>query len=412
MKIWKLSDLADRVETCSAFLPADSTDRQINIYKFNNVSLVGENTFFPNVLLYDHLKDEIYNPSEEKVMSLPDLDDKDYTLSAPHRCETLEGKYFYFIYNTDNYYHFLYDSLPYLISYLHLKKRFSNLKLLMSFPNASRKENYRFVDECLELIGIDKEDIIIAKEKTIYRDVYVSSSYTYGSNPSAPPRKEIYQIYDLMAKTAVSMIESTEMLDLDNIYISRRSWVHKDYSNIGTNYTDRRKMMNEDQLVERLSEMGFVEIFCERLTMAEKIYLFRNAKKIAGAIGGGLANVLFSTKQTQLLCILSPSFIEYNKRFLHSFFNTSVTYTSENKFYEEGEYKSYMRIRLRDNKIGEIKEIYNDEILMQYTDETVAGWNSQRDYKIKKINKSDIVWHDSGINSPWVCDIDEVYKLI
>ena len=28
---------------------------------------------------------------------------------------------FLFIYNTDNYFHFLYDSLPYLISYLHIK---------------------------------------------------------------------------------------------------------------------------------------------------------------------------------------------------------------------------------------------------------------------------------------------------
>ena len=40
---------------------------------------------------------------------------------------------FFFIYNTDNYFHFLYDSLPYLISFFELKKYliFINILLLL-----------------------------------------------------------------------------------------------------------------------------------------------------------------------------------------------------------------------------------------------------------------------------------------
>lgn len=412
MRTWKLKELTTRTDICSAFLPTDESGREINIYNFSNVTLTGENLFFPNVLLYAQERKELYNPSEEAVMSLPDSDPckTSFVLDIKNATKQLSGDYFYFIYNTDNYYHFLYDSLPYLVTYLYLRKRLPNLKLLMNFPNPSKNKNYPFVDECLELIGINKQDVVIADDEAVYENIYVSSSYTYGSNPSAPPRKEIFQIYQMMKHTAMSASENIPLHD--NIYISRRSWLHKDYSNIGTNYTDRRRMMNEDLLVATLEGIGFEEVFCENLTMTQKIILFSEAKKITGAIGGGLANVLFSSNSTELICILSPSFLEYNRRFLHSFNNVSVAYTNNHKLYESGKYKKFMRVKLRDGLVGEIKDVYDDEILLQYSDETVAGWNNQRSYKTKKVSMENIVWQDSGINSPWLCDVDEVYKLL
>ena len=45
------------------------------------------------------------------------------------------------------------------------------------------------------------------------------------------------------------------------VYISRRTWINKDKSNIGTDYTNRRKMMNEDLLVEELTKLGFYRNF-------------------------------------------------------------------------------------------------------------------------------------------------------
>ena len=168
MKVWKLKELDDRHEICLPFLNTDQNGRKINIYKFGNVSLVGENLCFPNVLLYNSITKDVYDPSEERVMSLygsepqkvPDIIAKDQLRSQA-------GKYFYFIYNTDNYYHFLYDSIPYLLTYLHLKERDPDIKLLMSFPNTSKQNNYPFVEESLDLLGIEKNDIVLADNSVV-----------------------------------------------------------------------------------------------------------------------------------------------------------------------------------------------------------------------------------------------------
>ena len=43
----------------------------------------------------------------------------------------VETPVFFFIYNVENYYHFIYDTLPYLYYYFEVKKSVSNLKLLI-----------------------------------------------------------------------------------------------------------------------------------------------------------------------------------------------------------------------------------------------------------------------------------------
>ena len=45
-------------------------------------------------------------------------------------------------------------------------------------------------------------------------------------------------------------------------------------SGIGTNYTQRRKLVNEDDLVDKLIKEDYVEVFTERLSTIEKIAYF------------------------------------------------------------------------------------------------------------------------------------------
>jgi hypothetical protein len=94
------------------------------LYKFENCIVTGLNLYYPNVLI--KIKNELVLPTLEITMSLKsgtiyekfnmkfDYSEKD----CKNICNT---PLFFFIYNNDKYFHFLYDSLPYLISYLHLK---------------------------------------------------------------------------------------------------------------------------------------------------------------------------------------------------------------------------------------------------------------------------------------------------
>ena len=67
-------------------------------------------------------------------MSLKNLNsNKEFELDRNIIVDEVNDPVFFFIYNTDNYYHFIYDTLPYLITYNHLKSDISNLKLLMNY---------------------------------------------------------------------------------------------------------------------------------------------------------------------------------------------------------------------------------------------------------------------------------------
>ena len=108
----------------------DDTERDIgysnietsSTLEFKTCKLVGRNSFYPNVLIYDN--SNLYSPYDEKVMSLNKdsfYDDNIYDLSD----KNIENKnieitedVFFFIYNFDNYYHYLYDTITYLYTYL------------------------------------------------------------------------------------------------------------------------------------------------------------------------------------------------------------------------------------------------------------------------------------------------------
>ena len=109
----------------------DENDRIIGYSYYNNIQIIGRNYFYPNVLLYN--KKEIINPYDEKIMSL----NKDsFYNNNIYNNDVLEitnkifidTSVFFLIYNFDNYYHFLYDTLPYLYTYIELKKKRSVFK--------------------------------------------------------------------------------------------------------------------------------------------------------------------------------------------------------------------------------------------------------------------------------------------
>jgi hypothetical protein len=58
------------------------------------------------------------NPYNEKIMSMPSIIDDINTPARSIKAGVrYTGTYFFFIFNFENYYHFLYDTLPYLYHY-------------------------------------------------------------------------------------------------------------------------------------------------------------------------------------------------------------------------------------------------------------------------------------------------------
>lgn len=401
----------DEATSKELFLPKDSSGREVNIFKIKDCLLTGKSLFYPNIAIYATSEDKIFNPIRERVMSLQkDTTTTEVVFNRDKKIQYQENyPVFFFCYNVDNYFHFIYDTLPYLITYRHLKLRHPNLKLLMNFSSAEKNVFYKFVLEFLDLLGITQQDILIADENTLYETIYVSSSYTHDIDSNLPPREEVYSFLQNIAKKAATEMDSSKMPE--NIYVSRRTWVHNDLSNIGTNYTTRRKMINEDELVKVLAKRGYTEVFTENLSTVEKLCLFYKAKNIIGPIGGGLCNVLFSTKECNLTAIVSPHFLDINKRFIYSFcgVNTNLCYETEHQ--EKGDLKLYMRVKAG-NKTGEIVKIEEDNITISYAEIPVAGWNSSALYKNIVVKAHDCMKLDEGLNSCFKVHMDGFLKTI
>ena len=393
----------------------DENNREIFHVHLKHVSLIGRNLFYPNILLL--MGNQMINPYDEKIMSLNKDsfydDDYDFTvlLNRKPPIMLITEPVFFFIYHFDNYYHFLYDSIPYLITYLHLKKEMPTLRLLVQYPNITKNSNfYPFnLDLLSKFIDIHK-DMLLLHPQHCFRDMYISSSYTHGGLSSFPPRQEIYSLYK-------GLSSPTNVQTPARIYISRRTWIHNDNSNIGTNYTTRRKMMNEDELVETLkNNFNITEVFAENLTMDEKINMFKNTSLVIGSIGGGMANLLFSPPTTKSIIIVSPHFLDINNRFRYSMEHTDITYFEDVSVYRKtNNIPLYCRVCIIDtNKIGEIEDYneVNNKYVVRLSNNDVSGFHNDIEFTTREFYECEFTLIDKGLNSPYEINIKNLCEMI
>jgi hypothetical protein len=377
-----------------------ATGRKVDAYEFHDCQVVGENLLYPNAMLLTRRDGLVYRVIDERTMSLAGV-----SAAPPREVPEPSGReddpVFFFIYNTDNYFHFIYDTLPYLITYFRIRERVQGLRLLVSPPNAVAVAPYRFVTETLELLGIGVGEMVTATPGVVYSRVYVSSSFTHGVDSNLPPPPEASVIYGMLTR---SVAGSCDTEPPRKIYVSRRSWVHGRTDNIGTNYTERRRLVVEDQLVDYLAGLGYREVFTETMTMREKICLFSQAESVVSAIGGGSCNVLFSTPGTEHLCIVSPTFLDVNGRFRFCLGGVRTRYYKETWHVDPGEFKRHMRVRCG-QVVGEVSEVSGDRIQVSHTDHTVAGWNSAMQMELSWFDKSECAPLDRGLNSEWTLDM-------
>lgn len=366
------------------------------------------------------------NPYNETIMSMPSVMAEETPCAQPIERtlgKRVEGSYFFFLFNFENYYHFLYDTLPYLHHYFQVRTQDPACKLLLPACHTW----LQFQRDCFDMLDIEDAAIAYAEEGTTYEKLYVPSSLTHGIIPAAlqatslcevmlssasnlPPSPEAYTVWNALGAATSESVESPK-----KIYISRRTHLLADTSNVGTNYTTRRRCLNEDALVELLKSHGYVEIFCESMSMSEKISMFRCATHVAGFIGGGMANLLFSPPSTKVLCIVTPYFLDINTRFKFSMGHTDITYADSTSLApHDGPYPLYTRARINlpgtphHGAIGEIDSWVDDYrmYIVKVPKERVAGFSLTNEYARIFYSAEALEPLDKGLNSPFVCDID------
>ena len=339
----------------------DENGRKIEVGYFFGVEFTGHSIHYPQPLMYSNHSKKLILPTKEMFMSLGRGTVYEETMEYDGSIKNSHFMYntdvYYFVYNMANYYHFIYDTLPYLYAYFEEKERFPNLKLLVS-PPEGKTDLYPFVWDTLALLGITRDDVVFLNDRARYKMVVVGASLTHNGLSNTPPHKGVFEVINRM---------KGDYKGPEKIYVSRRSWLHNNTDNIGTNMTEARRCVNEDEVAELFESYGFEEVFCELLTMKEKIGMFSCAKYIAGPIGGGMVNTIFSPPETQVLSINSPTFFDINTRFEYSMSHTNLNHFNDTEF------------------AGDVKEwVENDNAL------SISG----------------------GLNSPWKVDLNKLSNLV
>jgi capsular polysaccharide biosynthesis protein len=99
--------------------------------------------------------------------------------------------------------------------------------------------------------------------------------------------------------------------------------------------TNARKMLNEDELIKILSELGFEIYLATGKSISEQIKTFREAKFIVAPHGAGVTNILFSKPGTILLELLQSTYL--NSYMMRLAQISGAQYYSELFFPAEGE---------------------------------------------------------------------------
>ena len=395
--------------------------RSIELYMYNDVIFTGRSMYYPDILFECIDYSCLILPIHEQSMSLQkksyyEENGMIYNNQELYMNYTIINEpVYFFIYNTENYYHFIYDTLPYLYCYFRLLKTQPNLKLLMNY-NKNKTDHLPFVKETLQILNIDK-NVIIHSDTNQYSRIYLSNSLTHDGLSNHPPRKEIKEIYHKMVQNVIYNMDSTT--NIDHIYISRRTWIHNTVSdNIGTNYTTRRKMMNEDTLVDILKQHNYSEIFGEQLPMKEKINLFYHATSVIGAIGGSITNCVFCQPSCTIIVIHSPDFLNINSRMRFILKKNTTIFSHTELDCQTGQLSKNVRIEIIDptckyyKMIGEIihyveKDIYEIQLANNY-----VGFNQTDTYVKVQLSKNQFRTLDNGINSPWKVDITKLRQIL
>ena len=104
--------------------------------------------------------------------------------------------------------------------------------------------------------------------------------------------------------------------------------------------------------------------------------------------------------------------LNINKRYLFSInHKNNILYTNNNHLSNEL-YKKYMRVKTKDGIVGEICDINNETLTIEYSNTKISGWNLQQNFEKTNVLKENVTLLDNGLNSEWLCDIQGVLKQL
>lgn len=206
-----------------------------------------------------------------------------------------------------NYYHWMCRTLPLLRLYqTYFDLNEIDCFYIGQFPLAN------FHTASLERAGIAPEKIL-QKACTADKIIAAFTSRTSFCG-AAPVLKENYRFIKSLFQTDIEM---GQLAQKKRIYVTRGN-------------VKRRKVLNEDQVIQLLEQYGFETVSMDGKSLQEQISLFANAEAIVAPHGAALTNLLFIQPGTKVIELFPYGYV-------NNCFYALANYANACYFYLQGE---------------------------------------------------------------------------
>ena len=184
--------------------------------------------------------------------------------------ETIENGVWVINNKSENYFHWMTESLTRVLSFK---------KLNLEFPILISEDfkNLEFVTKTLDLLRINYkiyENDRVFKVKNLLLTSHTAPAGNYNSNI-------LFELHKNLNNGKKSNSR-------------KRFWVSRKYS-------DRRYLINEDEIKPILDEYNIQVIYPEKMDYLEQVDLFRNAEFLGGVHGAALTNMLYMESNSKVL---------------------------------------------------------------------------------------------------------------
>ena len=184
--------------------------------------------------------------------------------------ETIENGVWVINNKSENYFHWMTESLTRVLSF---KKLNLELPILIS----EDFKNLQFVKKTLDILKINYkiyENDRVFKVKNLLLTSHTAPAGNYNSNI-------LFELHKNLNNGKKSNLR-------------KRLWVSRKYS-------DRRYLINEDEIKPILDEYNIQVIYPEKMDYLEQVDLFRNAEFLGGVHGAALTNMLYMESNSKVL---------------------------------------------------------------------------------------------------------------
>ena len=293
----KISPTCIHTPELKQFLPTEATVFEAFVVKIPQGRVVGSSIITPDNGLLEDLSPEfdcrlptIGNPHNHKVMRQMKLSSPTW---IPGQVAVLAIPY------GGNYFHWLYDMLPrfYLLQQSSVVvdsiDKFVINEVRKSFQRTILEDLKIPSSKFIEVPHIRSHRFHIQAEQLIVPSITTALLNPFGCIDP--------WIFDFLRGEFASSVGTAELSGPKYIYISR-------------NKASKRRVLNEDAVLNHVSKYGFQKVYPEEYSLSEQIALFRGARAVISPHGAGLANLVFCYPGTKVIEFCSPKYLTRNYR--------------------------------------------------------------------------------------------------